>query len=664
MLGIKNTKKTSVLNGIGIALLLCALMTLMPMAGFVSNDVENVDLVATNDTTEGEFPALPDSKEALTENEYEPSDELIGMRDQTTKTYVLEDGKYAQLTHQSPVHYMADSGQWTDINTNVIATPNGWEVTENTFSSYFAPEVSLGVSVQVNEFVDPILVGIDPMVVTFDESGTLPSQYLTAPSNDEIAVGGNMIRYPVAEGFALDYTVDSEQLKQNLLVSERPILDESQAWFGFTERMILPEGYALFVGEEMIGEDVVITQESIDIRNIASGELLAEMPVPIVVEMDTTSEEPPYIATFIVQVIDGQIIISTVVESEWILSEDRVFPLAIDPTIKVNRGSGGYCYKYWNRCYVSSYGLTRTGRYSNTKDYMMFSRFTYTAANGMPTGATVDSITHHQYHNYRAGSRAANSVSATVLESCGSSYTYRSWTMPSAQSGGCSGALAPSRYSFTSYQSNSWNARWLINSLWNSAQYDTLTPSTGWTTTTVCNTASSCSSSAAATKILAAQSGATSIGIGYKVPGNPGYLNLQGYNSGSYNSYINIVYSGGTDTDAPLSGFVPYTGLTSYVEGSRTFFTSLSDMSGVDTTAANKPTLNYALNNGSFTSVGATSIGTCTSSSSSCRFKAVIPSISAGDYVEYYWKYQDLSATPNVGYDPALTGAQNTPTPY
>ena len=234
MLGIKNTKKTSVLNGIGIALLLCALMTLMPMAGFVSNDVENVDLVATNDTTEGEFPALPDSKETLTENEYEPSDELIGMRDQTTKTYVLEDGKYAQLTHQNPVHYIADSGEWTDINTNVIATPNGWEVTENTFSSYFAPEVSQGVSVQVNQFVDPIHMGIDPMVVTFDESGTLPSQYLTAPSNDEIAVGGNMIRYPVSEGFALDYTVQSNQIKQNLLVSERPVLDESQAWFGFT----------------------------------------------------------------------------------------------------------------------------------------------------------------------------------------------------------------------------------------------------------------------------------------------------------------------------------------------------------------------------------------------------------------------------------------------
>ena len=373
-----------------------------------------------------------------------------------------------------------------------------------------------------------------------------------------------MIRYPVSEGFALDYTVQSNQIKQNLLVSERPVLDESQAWFGFTERMILPEGYALFVGDEMIGEDVVITQESIDIRNIASGDLLAEMPVPVVIEMNSESDEPPYIATFIIQVMDGQIIISTVVESEWIMSEDRVFPLAIDPTIKVNRNysGSGYCYKYWNRCYRSDYGVTRNGR-SNTKEYFAFNRITYTSSNAMPTGATVDSISYHQYHNYRSGATTANSVAVTVLESCGNAQTYRSWTMPS---GSCSGALSPSRYSFTSTQYNTANAQWLINSLWNSAQFDTITPGTGWKVASVCNTATSCSSSAAATKILAAQSGATSVGIGFKVPGSPGYLNLQGYNRGTYNAYMNIVYSGGTDTDAPTSGFVPYTGVTSLLK--------------------------------------------------------------------------------------------------
>jgi hypothetical protein len=88
--------------------------------------------------------------------------------------------------------------------------------------------------------------------------------------------------------------------------------------------------------------------------------------------------------------------------------------------------------------------------------------------------------------------------------------------------------------------------------------------------------------------------------------------------------------------------------------------------SRIDTTSANKPTSYYSLNNGSFTSVGASSIGTCSSTSSECRFSATTADISAGDYVQYYWKYQDLNTAggANVGYDPALTGTQTTPTPY
>jgi hypothetical protein len=62
-------------------------------------------------------------------------------------------------------------------------------------------------------------------------------------------------------------------------------------------------------------------------------------------------------------------------------------------------------------------------------------------------------------------------------------------------------------------------------------------------------------------------------------------------------------------------------------------------MAGIDTTSANKPTLNYVLNNGTFLSVGATSIGICSLIVASCRFSATIPTISAGDYVEYYWKF-------------------------
>ena len=199
MLGITNKKKRTVFNGIGVALLLCALMALMPMAGFVDNTTGDVEFVNTNETTKEEFFALPDTKKSV-EYENEPSDELIGMRDQTTKTFVQEDGKFVQLTHDAPVHFMGDNGAWTDIDLNVVATANGWEVMDNTFTTQFAPEMAYGVAVQVNQFVDPIITGINPTLMTIDETGTAPQPFIAAPSNDGVTVGGNMIRYPVADG--------------------------------------------------------------------------------------------------------------------------------------------------------------------------------------------------------------------------------------------------------------------------------------------------------------------------------------------------------------------------------------------------------------------------------------------------------------------------------
>ena len=667
MLGIMNKNKRTVFNGIGVALLLCALMALMPMAGFVDNNAGDVEFVTTNDTTEEEFFALPDTKETV-EYENEPSDELIGMRDQTTKTFIQEDGKFVQLTHETPVHFMGDDGAWTDIDLNIAATANGWDVMDNTFTTQFASEMAYGVALQVNQFVDPIIVGMNPTLMTIDETGTAPEPFMITSSNKEVTVGGNMIRYPVAEGYALDYTVENTELKQNLVISERPVLEPHAAWFGFSEIMQIPTGYALFLGEDMLGEEITQTQENLDIRNIETGELLAQIPAPVVFE---EGAEEPYLGTYFIQVSDSQVLISTVVEAEWLLSDDRVFPLAIDPTIKVYNAGGGYCYKNYNRCYVSTSGYlyhrSTWGVSGNIDYYTPYNRYTFTSASALPTGASVDAISVKQYWAYKYGASTANSVSLSIMENCGSGSSSYGWTIPAAPSGGCSGALAPSAYSFSSSQYNSANARKVIVSTHHSATFDTISPGSaytpGWKTADVCTSATTCASSTAAGYITAAQNGTSSVAVSAKVTISQ-RLDMRASHSGSYNSYVAVTYSGGTDADAPTSNFVPYSDVTSYIEGSRTFFVTLTDLAGIDTTSANKPTLNYALDNGTFTSIGATSIGTCSTTSSSCRFSATIPSISAGEYVEYYWKFQDLNSAVNVGYDPVLTGTQTTPTPY
>ena len=655
MLGNKNKKTKTAMGGIGTAILLCALMALMPMTSLVDNTatdtVSNAEIVSEVD----DFFKLPATIEQTT-YEYDAAQELLGMRQMNTKGFLTEDGKIAQLTSDEPMHYLADSGAYEDINLNIMATPEGWEVTENIFTTSFGAEVASGVSIQPNQFVDPIVTGLNPMLVTIDITGTAPMPYHAAPATGDVEVGGNVIRYPLAEGFALDYSVDTTQVKQNLLIQERPVLDEIAAYFGMTETIRLPMGYGLYLDGVALGEEITTTQGELEIRNVESGELLATIPEPVVMEESATE---PYYGTYFVQVHGPMVLLTTAVESDWLMSEDRAYPLALDPTIKVTSGSRGYCYVYYGYCYDNTYSYLY--RYYGSYYYVPWHRYAFTSSSALPSGATVEEVNWKQYVNYGYGSSSGTAITARVLEACGTDVRY-DYGITSAS---CSGAIGAN---LLSGSNSNTNERKLISSIGNSAAAGTYSQGTGWKTAEICDNnnaaGTACSSSTGSHNyILNAQTNSGTVGMGADMT-SAIYIYTRAYNSGGSNSYLEVVYSGGSDTDAPTSSHVAYSGLTSYVEGKRTFFTKLTDLSGIDTTSTNGVKLFYSINNGTWTSVSATTVQSCGTSSTDCRFKASTPDLSAGDYVEYYWKFQDLNSGSNganVGYDPVPPASASNP---
>ena len=604
------------MGGIGIAVLLCALMAFMPMTSLVDNTatdtVSNAEIVSEVD----DFFKLPATIEQTT-YEYDAAQELLGMRQMNTKGYLTEDGNIAQLTSDEPMHYLADSGAFEDINLNIMATPEGWEVKENIFTTTFGAEVASGVSIQPNQFVDPIVTGLNPMLVTIDITGTAPMPYQVAPATGDVEVGGNVIRYPLAEGFALDYSVDTSQVKQNLLIQERPVLEDIAEYFGMTETIRLPMGYGLYLDGVALGEEITSTQGELEIRNIENGELLATIPEPVVLE-DGGLE--PYIGTYFIQVYGPMVLLTTAVDSDWLLSEDRAYPLALDPTIKVTSGNRGYCYIYYGYCYNSTYGYLY--RYYGSYYYLPWHRYAFTSASALPSGATVEEVNWKQYVNYAYGSSSSTSITARVLEACGTDARYN-YGITSAS---CSGSISAN---LLSGSNSNVNERKLISSLGNSASAGTYSQGTGWKTAEICDNNNAAGTACTSTTgphnyILNAQSNSGTIGMGADMTSSI-YIYTRSYNSGGSNSYLEVVYSGGSDTDAPTSSHVPYSGLTSYVEGERTFFTKLTDLSGIDTTSTNGVKMFYSINNGTWTSVSATTIQSCTSTSTECRFKATTP---------------------------------------
>ena len=86
----------------------------------------------------------------------------------------------------------------------------------------------------------------------------------------------------------------------------------------------------------------------LEIRNIETGEVLATIPEPTVYDR---SDSEPYIGTYFIEVFGPTIVLTTAVETDWLASEDRVFPIMLDPSVKVQTAKRGYCRVYYPNCY-------------------------------------------------------------------------------------------------------------------------------------------------------------------------------------------------------------------------------------------------------------------------------------------------------------------------
>ena len=147
MIEMKNNKGKTVFSGIGIALLLCLLMVMMPLASTVSNG-DKIEEISTEVKTDEKVgidatESRSDSAAFIADDfGYDEDMEMIGMRDQNSKVFIDEDGGLDMVYSSNPLHYIDSSGQWADIDYSIDATANGFEVTETDSPITFGSNVN------------------------------------------------------------------------------------------------------------------------------------------------------------------------------------------------------------------------------------------------------------------------------------------------------------------------------------------------------------------------------------------------------------------------------------------------------------------------------------------------------------------------------------------
>ncbi len=249
--------------------------------------------------------------------------EDFSKRDLYSKHYVNEDGSYTALIGAGPIHY-EENGQFLDIDHNISRQSDSqfpYANTSNLFESYFGETSHTGVKNktkegEITEFLNTKMY--------WEVNGRTVNE--TNSSEVAVSIEGDKAYYNNLYGnISAEFVMLTGKRKLNYIIPNRQALNNSPAnaeYLVFTEDVKLPQGWTSKV-----------SNDGILILNPAGKEIYQyENPVSTDAANELTREANTVFET----VLNGNILtIMTKVKTEWLLSNDRRFPVKVDPTVSV-----------------------------------------------------------------------------------------------------------------------------------------------------------------------------------------------------------------------------------------------------------------------------------------------------------------------------------------
>ena len=455
---MKNKRGKTVFSGVGIALLLCLLMVMMPFASTVSNGdtTEEVSTEANSEKIDNEESVLDSTDDSTFNAEnygYDADYEMLGMREQNSKVFVADDGSLDMVYSSEPLHYQGTDNTWQDIDFTIDSSVDGYEVTQTESPVYFENEAVDGYSAQFGGDFE-ITSGVDSMIVVIDtplSSEAMPgvtesagSSIAVKDSSKEVdleinplffetskntLIGGNKISYPLSDTIDLRYTVKHDKVKQEVVINalpsmyaEMPEFRQSE-YFGLYERFEIPVGHQLVTadGFDLTGAVLYQTNQHLSIVNIETGVEVVRIEAPVAHQSTLNDDEAQIDSTYFLSVDEfgtsGSII--TAIMTSSLLSEDVSFPVTIDPTFTyLAAGQNNYlvCDVSANDCHSKTNGRYE---YDNWGQMLDSPRFPFQFGSTLPDGnalAPVQSVTAKITYQSDYDTGYADVI---ILEDCG-----------------------------------------------------------------------------------------------------------------------------------------------------------------------------------------------------------------------------------------------------
>ena len=257
--------------------------------------------------------------------QYRDKKEDVSKRDLYAKHFINDDGSYTAVIGAGPIHY-EKNGQFYDIDQTITSHSSleyPYANETNLIASYFGASANTGIK---SLTADGELWEFLNTKMYWDVNGEAVNMVLGA--DVEVSIADNRAMYSNLFGsISAEFIIDAGRRKQNYLIPNIEALANRPSnanYLVFSEQILLPEGWSYVEG-----------RAGVEIKN-SSGKTVFVYDYPSVIEdypneVNTMVMDNP--SKFELTLNDNILTVLLKVDCQWLLESNRIFPIAIDPTV-------------------------------------------------------------------------------------------------------------------------------------------------------------------------------------------------------------------------------------------------------------------------------------------------------------------------------------------
>ena len=252
-------------------------------------------------------------------------------RDAYSRHYINDDGSYTAIIGAGPMHYFnLNNGKWEDIKLDIVATTDPdhkFANITNVFESHFGTHLQNGI---ISKTEDGKLIEFLNPQMYWEVNG----QAVQLKTADNVAVSVNEDKAVYKNIFgeiSAEYTILTGKRELNYIIPSLQALGNipNQAeYLVFAEDIELPQNWT-----------ATMEERGISIKN-QFGENIYLYENPHSTDAENNIELREENTIYEIQENGNIITVKTKVKANWILSQERIFPVKVYPTVNALADAG------------------------------------------------------------------------------------------------------------------------------------------------------------------------------------------------------------------------------------------------------------------------------------------------------------------------------------